>query len=259
MLHLSSSCRRQDQNSPPLSLQQDFDAKRRGFDEVQTHGDPVGGSARSRHSLTMSSSPRALFVALVLCFVGACHGQGGPPPDQICTEDRLAQSELTCNPTYQPPKLPFSFVYNGTRRMTPGNDDCGPPAGDPGDCWECCYKEPPAPPPPRCLDINTPPVNAYQCAYQGGWDAGVNKIMCWVFDQQGLAVQVQCSAQIAATMPDKSRVASYSCCGDPSRAYCLTQADCTGAEASPPSSSPAYMPPPKIPRIGTAAVRSRGA
>ena len=71
--------------------------------------------------------------------------------------------------------------------------------------------------------------------------------MCWVFDQQGLAVQAQCSEQIAATMPDKSRVASYSCCGDPSRAYCLTQADCTGAEASPPSSSPAYMPPPRSP------------
>jgi hypothetical protein len=208
----------------------------------------------------MTSSPWALFVALVLCFVGACHGQGGPPPD-ICTNDRLAQIELTCNATYQPPKMPGAFVLNGTRRMTtPGTDDCGPPAGSPGDCFECCYKEPPVPPPPRCLDINTPPVGDYRCADQGGWDTGVIKIMCWVFDHQE-----SCTAQIAAQIEDfdKSRVASYSCCGDSSRAYCLTQADCTGAEASPPSSSPASMPPPgpaslpppRIPRIGTAAVR----
>ena len=137
----------------------------------------------------MRSSSGPLFVALVLCFVGLCHGQGGPPPDQICTNDRLAQSELTCNPTYQPPKIPFAFVYNGARRMTtPGLNDCGPPTGDPGDCFECCYKEPPAPPPPRCLVINTQPVGDYRCANQGGWDEGVNKFMCWVFDQQGLAV-----------------------------------------------------------------------
>ena len=191
----------------------------------------------------MTSSPWVHFVALVLCFVGACHGQGGPPPDQICTKDRLAQSVLTCNPTYQPPGTPGAFVYNGNRTMTtPGSNDCGPPAGSPGDCFECCYKEPPAPPPPRCLDINTQPVGDYRCANQGGWDDRVNKTMCWVFDHQE-----PCNAKFAATMPDKSRVASYSCCGDPSRAYCLTQADCTGAEASPPSSSPASMPPPRSP------------
>ena len=159
----------------------------------------------------------ALFVALVLCFVGACHGQGFPPP--VCSSDHLPQSELTCNPTYQPPKFPGALLYNGTQRMTgPDADNCGPPAGTTGECWECCYREPPATP-PRCLA-----VGEYPCANQGGWGIGVNKIMCWVFDHQ-----VPCTEAQAASQPDKSRVSSYSCCGDPSGAYCLTEADCTGA------------------------------